>query len=263
MLNKLINIEEVERKPFKRHFIRNVVLEISFDDLNKDILLNNKKKIQSDFKQLGFVKFGEMKQIEFKMTVDRDTPEQIKNEDETIGLLMFDDNRKIRIELFSNRIIISIFKYLNFDVFIDDIMKMVSVLKSITSSTIRVKSIVLSKQNTIISTDTESFDDLAYILNEPFLQSIRSSLIPFENFEYAKDEFRITKENYKCLIGSNCIKRSNIGEYEINLNISVTDNQINNFEQLTAVLKDINNFIFSLFCWATTEKFKSVMNEEI
>ena len=83
MLNKLINIEEVERKPFKRHFIRNVVLELSFNDLNKETLINNKEKLQSAFKQLGFVKFGEMKQIEFKMTVDKDTPEQIKNEDET------------------------------------------------------------------------------------------------------------------------------------------------------------------------------------
>ena len=263
MLNKLINIEEVERKPFKRHFIRNVVLELSFNDLNKETLINNKEKLQSAFKQLGFVKFGEMKQIEFKMTVDKDTPEQIKNEDETIGLLMFDDSRKIRIELFSNRIIISIFKYLNFDIFIDDIMKMIDVLKSITSDSIQAKSVTLSKQNTIISTDTKSFDDLTYILNKPLLQSIRESLSPFENFEYTKDEFSITKENYKCLIGSNCVKRSNVGEYEINLNISVIDNQISNFEQLTEVLKDINNFIFSLFCWATTEKFKSVMNEEV
>lgn len=263
MLNELINIDEVERKSFKRHFIRNVVLEIAFDDLNKETLLNNKEKLQNDFKSLGFTKFGEMKQIEFKMTVDNDVPQQIKNDDETIGLLLFDDDRKIRVELLSNRIIISIFKYLNFDVFAGDIMKMIEVLKGITPSNNNVKSIIFSKQNTIISTETKTFDDLTFILNKPLLQSIRESLIPFENFEYSRDEFSIKKDNYKCIVGSNCVKRNNDGEYEINLNISVTDTHVNSFEQLASNLKDINNFIYSVFCWATTDKFKSIMNEDV
>ena len=109
MIKELINIEEKERISFKRHFIRNVVLEIVFDNLNKESLLKNKDNIQKQFKNLGFTKFGEMKQIEFKMNIEDDVPEQIQNDNEVIGLLLFDDNRKIRIELMSNKIIISIF----------------------------------------------------------------------------------------------------------------------------------------------------------
>lgn len=263
MLNELINIKEEVRIPFRRHFIRNVVLELAFDDLNKNTLLDNREKIQNSFKSLGFNNFGEMKHIELKMSVENDIPEQITNDNKTVGLLLFDDNRKIRVELLSNRIIVSIFKYLNFDTFVDDIEKMINILREITPKDNHVKMISLSKQNTIISTDTTSFEDLIFILNKPFLSSMRESIIPFENFEYTRDEFNLVKNNYNCKIGSNCLKRKNKGEYEINLDISVVSNESSAFETITEQLKGINNFIFSIFCWATTDKFKSIMNEDV
>ncbi len=262
MLNELINIEEKERVSFKRHFIRNVVLEIAFDDMNKDALLKNKDNIQNQFKNIGFTKFGEMKQIQFKMNVDEDAPEQIPNDNEVIGLLLFDDKRKIRIELMSNRIIISIFKYLSFDNFVVDVTKMINILKEIMSVDNHIKLISLGKQNTIISTDTKTFDDLTFILNKPLLSSIRESIIPFDNFEYTRDEFSIFKDGYRCKIGSNCLKRENDGEYEINLDISVTDAKQYEFDNLTEKLQNINNFVYSVFCWATSDKFKTIMNED-
>ena len=263
MIKELINIEEKERISFKRHFIRNVVLEIVFDNLNKESLLKNKDNIQKQFKNLGFTKFGEMKQIEFKMNIEDDVPEQIQNDNEVIGLLLFDDNRKIRIELMSNKIIISIFKYLSFDNFVIDVTKMINVLSEIMAENNHINLISLGKQNTIISTDTKSFDDLTFILNKPLLSSIRESLIPFENFEYTRDEFSILKNGYKCKIGSNCLKRENDGEYEINLDISVTDTKQCDFNNLTEKLQGINNFIYSVFCWATSDRFKTIMNEEV
>lgn len=261
-MNSLLNIEKQDRILFKRHFIRNVILEFNFPNLKKDILLGNIENLNKSFSEIGFSRLIQMKQVEFKMTVDKDVPEQITHDKEVIGLLLFDDEKKIRIEILETKMIISIFKYLNFDNFISQVEKIISILHEFAPENNLVTKISLKKQNSIISTETKSFDDLTFILNEPLLSVMRTPIIPFSNFDFAQDEFRVIKDQYKCRIASDCRRRSE-DEFEINLNILVVDNNQYDIGNIADKLRNLNNFNFSVFCWATTDKFKEVMNEEV
>lgn len=260
-MNDLLNIEKQDRMLFKRHFIRNVILEFNFPNLKKDILLSNIENLNKSFSKIGFDRLIQMKQIEFKMTVDKDVPEQITHDKEVIGLLLFDDDKKIRIEILETKMIISIFKYLNFDEFIEQVQEIIDILYKVAPENNVITKMSLRKQNSIISTETKSFDDLTFILNEPLLSVIRTSIVPFENFDFAQDEFRVIKDKYKCRISSDCRRRS-ADEFEINLNILVIDDNHYNIENISNKLRELNNFNFSVFCWATTDKFKQIMNEE-
>jgi|GEM_PF-2421275 len=262
MFSQLLNIKTTKRKLFKRHFIRSVILEFNFANLKKETILQHTDSIKSKFSELGFKRFVGMKQIEFKMTSDKDTPEQITNDKETIGLLLFNDEKRMRIEILENKMIISIFKYLNFDDFIAKVEKMISILKEVAPKNDTLTRIALRKQNSIISTETTSFEDLRFIFRKPLLSALHEKAIPFENFDYTKDEFRVIKSGYKCRVSSDC-QRKTSNEFEINLTILVVDNVQDELCNISKKLKAINDFNFSVFCWATTGKFKKIMNEEI
>ena len=165
MINKLLNIKNVERQLFKRHFIRNVILELNFTNLSKEIILKEIEKIKNEFKNIGFSRFLDIKQLEFKMTSEDEIPEKVQN-DETIGIVLFNDEFLIRIELLENKLIFSIFKYLNFDSFIKQVEKVLNLLKNIIPNLNEINNISLSKQNSIISKETKSCEDINNILNK-------------------------------------------------------------------------------------------------
>lgn len=262
MFTNLLNIEKVERKIFHRHFIRNVILEFNFDCLEKDIIINKIKYLTEKFNSIGFTKFDEIKQIEFKMTTDKDIPEHIIHDNETIGLLFLNDEQKIRIELLENKLIINIFKYLCFENFIDQVKIIIEIINSLRNENNNITRIALRKENAIISTETNSFENIIEILNPPLLSMLRGNTIPFETFDFCQDEFRVIKNELKCRVSSTCMRKAE-DEFEINLNILVVDDTKNTIDDLSKKLKEINDFNFSIFCWATTDKFKNIMNEVI
>ena len=261
MINKLLNIKNVERQLFKRHFIRNVILELNFTNLSKEIILKEIEKIKNEFKNIGFSRFLDIKQLEFKMTSEDEIPEKVQN-DETIGIVLFNDEFLIRIELLENKLIFSIFKYLNFDSFIKQVEKVLNLLKNIIPNLNEINNISLSKQNSIISTETKSFEDINNILNKTLLPALNSEVVPYDNFDFTRNEFAVIKNNYRCKVSANC-QRTALDEFEINLNILVIDNKNTNIEDVSKNLKNINSFNFSVFNWATTDKFKKIINEEI
>lgn len=260
MIENLLNIPKAKRQVFTRHFIRNVVIEFSFYTLFQDVIVNNKDYLKDNFKNLGFTVCQDIKQVQFALGISDEKP-KINTTDNTVGYVYENVDEKIRIELVENKLVINVFKYQNFENFFTKIEKIVDVINNVLKGTNLITKIILKKVNTIISTETNTYEEITKILNDNFLSVMRNNIVPFENFESCFDTFKSKKDNYCCSVSSKC-KRRNIDEFEILLDITISQELSNSNINIPEVLENINNTNFSIFSWATTDYFKQIMNED-
>ena len=259
MIENLLKIPAVERQLFTRHFIKNVVIEFNFVELFQNLIINNKNTLKEAFKNLGF-QSNEIQQVQFALGISDEKPE-VKTSDEVVGFVFENNEEKIRIELIENQLIINVFKYQNFDNFFIKVDKIVNIVLGIIPANKQISKIVLKKVNTIVSTETTSFEDLTSILNSNFFSILKNNIIPFENFTSCSDMFEVTKNTYKCKVYAKCKKR-NVDKFEITLDITICHELKENNINIPQILENINNTNFSIFHWVTTDYFKQIMNED-
>lgn len=260
MIKNLLNIPDAERKIYARHFIRNVVIEISFYALFQDLILKNITYLKENFKNLGFTSCQEIKQVHFALGINDEKP-QMKTSDKVAGYVFENTFEKTRIELIENKLAITVFKYQNFENFFIKIEKIIDIINTIMSENKCITNITLKKVNSIISAETTSYSEITNILNDNFLVIMRNETIPFENFVSCFDIFKVKRNEYFCSVSSEC-KRRKLDEFEIILDVTINQKFSNSVINITQVLQNINNTNYSIFSWATTDYFKEVMDRE-
>ncbi|MBO5434570.1 TIGR04255 family protein [bacterium] len=260
MIDSLLNIPNIQRKVFTRHFIKNVIIEFSFYALFQDVIIAKKEYLKESFKNLGFTICENISQVQFALGI-RDEKPTVNTTDEVVGFVFGNNDEKIRIELVENKLIINVFKYQNFENFFCKIEKIIDVINNVLQDNKLITNISLKKVNSIISTETKSYEDITNVLNSNFLAIMRNDTIPYENFESCYDIFKVRRDEYNCSVSSKCKKRKE-DEFEIVLDITISQDLSNSEIKISQVLENINNTNFSIFSWATTDYFKQIMNEE-
>jgi len=261
MIRELLNLNKNERKLFKKHFIRDVIIEIRFSELAREKILSNAEYFKEKFEKLDFIENKTIKQIEFKMSIEDNEPQK-KTNAEDIGLIFLNTDEKKQLEIVGNKIVCSDKQYDNFDLFFEKINHIINILNELKIENNKIIYLGFRKINTVISTETNSFKEITDIFNEAIFAPLRTNLIPFDNFYSLKDTLEVQKEGKKCIINTSCIKRED-NMHEINLDIDIINSNLADNINIKEELITLNQFENDIFLWSITDYFKKVMNDEV
>lgn len=261
MIRNLANIDKNERKIFKRHFLRNVIIELRFSELTKESILNNQDYLKENLGKLGFNEHNLIQTFEFKMKIDDEKPQKVSLEEE-VGIVFLNKKKKKQLEIIENKIICTDGQYDNYDLFSEKIFNVIQIINNLNIANNKVTYIGLRKINTVVATETKDFKEITDIFNNSIFAQLRMGLIPFENFNNYKDSIEFQKDNYKCTINTACIKKSD-NDFEIILDIDIINSNLKSDCKITDELNELNQFNYDLFMWSITDYFRQIMNEEV
>lgn len=254
----MFNIEHHERIPFKRHFIKNVILELRFSDLITDLSTSNVEYLKSSFQKLDFNKNTTIKHVEFSMKIDDNEPKKAYNEEDA-GLIFINEQDKSQLEITQNRMVYSESQYKSFDDFETRIIKIIGVINSLNKN-IEIIYIGFRKINSIIITETKSFEDITKYFNNTIFAPLRTNLLELEKFENYKDRIEVAFENNRAIINTSVSKKTN-EIFEVILDMDIINTTPNKRTKLTDELERVNNLVYDLFIYIGTDELKEEMNK--
>lgn len=262
MSEHLLKVPHIERKKFKQHFLKGVVVAFWFNEaINNSICSLKEIELSTFFKELGYDNFQEIKNKSFKITLDNDET-QAEPSTETVGSTYINSQNNNQIQIINERFIFVQNEYEDFDVLIEHVIKIVECLFSRLDAS--VVQIGFRKINSIVCSEITSYNDITDLFNETLFNFIKSDLFSFEDLENYRDNFTLSKNGTKCIINTACNKILNLNNsYEITIDTDIINKDIYRDNSILNILKEINQMHFDLFCWMASDKLREIMNKGI
>ena len=258
MLENILQIDEQERRIFSKHFLRGVIIELTFD---ADVRIFFEKGTYSDiFKEKKYDNCGEIENTNFKITITDNTPVHEKT-DETIGFFYVNNSNGNQVQIVHNRILFTQNEYSNFDNFIEEIKYFFE--NVIFLIPYDIKKIGFRKINSIVVSEVDSYADITDLFNKELFTFIKSGLFEFDTLENYRDNFTLRKNNTKIIVNTACSKIQNLSRaYEVTIDEDIILEESICKKDVVEILAKINQMHFDLFCWLTSQKMKEVMEEK-
>ena len=255
MIDRILKIDIKERKAFKQHFLKGVILAITFD---KDIKSYFQNPLIIDFfKNKGYSEITEIKHANFKITIDNDTP-TAEQTNSTIGYTCV-NNRNNQIQIINNRFVFVHNTYENYESLNDEIRLFTENI--FTKFSASIQQVGYRKINTIVIREIENYTQITELFNENLFNFLKCDLFDFNDLENYRDNFTLSKNDSKIIINTSCAKIKNIeNSYEIVVDTDIIKSNIANLTDIYETIDEINQLHFDTFCWITSQKMKNIMN---
>ncbi|OGI23034.1 MAG: hypothetical protein A2255_03230 [Candidatus Melainabacteria bacterium RIFOXYA2_FULL_32_9] len=260
MIKKLFNLEENTREKFKKHFIKSVVVNIAFSNLSKQCILKNEEYLKTEFKKLGFDQSGQIKQVEFTMSIEDEKPKKLTNEENVTGLLFNNQRLMKNLEIIENSVICVDNQYEGFEFFAENIENIISVINKISLANNSIEKLGFRKVNSFVSTETQNFETITELVNDSVFAPLRTNLIDISNFKEHIETIIVENEHCKSRLIFACTK-TNPNEFRVNIDLDLIDNKLCNRYDIVKRIETLNNVAYNLFIWSTTSKFRNIMND--
>lgn len=263
MLETLFNIPHTERKIFKQHFLKGVVVAFIFNkNINQVFCVpEEQSSLCSLFNDFGYDNSQEIKNKSFKISLDNEIT-QAEQSTEVIGKTFINSSNNNQIQIINDRLIFIQNSYEDFGVLITHIEKIKDKLFQKLDASIT--QIGFRKINSIICGEITSHKEITELFNSSLFSLIKTDLFTFNDLENYRDNFTLSKNNIKCIINTACSKIINLdNSYEITIDTDIINKNIANNDLVLDVLNEINEMHFDLFCWMTSDKLKRIMNKEV
>lgn len=255
MLEKILKIDNNERTLFKQHFLKGVILAITFSQDIKEFFADN--TFTDFFASKGFSDLTEIKNSSFKITIDNDIP-VAEQTNATIGYTYTNIHNNNQIQIISNRFIFIHNTYSNYEKLNNEIeMFNENIFSKINAD---INQVGFRKINAIVVRDVSDYRNITDLFNDNLFNFMKCDLFDINNLENYRDNFTLSKNNSKIIVNTSCAKIQNIeNSYEIVIDTDIIQNEIDN-AMFINVIKDINHLHYNTFCWFTSEKMKKIMN---
>ncbi len=255
MIDRILNIDTMERKAFKQHFLKGVILAITFDKDIKSYFQD--AEIIDFFKTNGYSDITEIKNANFKITIDNDIPtaEQTNN---TVGYSCVNKNNN-QIQIINNRFVFIHNTYESYESLNNEIKKFTERIFTKFSATI--KQVGYRKINAIVAREIEDYAQITELFNENLFNFLKCDLFDFNVLENYRDNFTLSKNNSKIIINTSIAKIKNIeNSYEVIVDTDIIKSNIVNIMDIYETINEMNQLHFDTFCWITSQKMKNIMN---
>jgi len=259
-MRDLFNIDNADREKYKKHFIKNVIVNIVFSNLPKQSILENEELLKTEFKSLGFSSSGQIKQVEFKMSIEDEKPQKLTNEENITGLTFSNIPLMKNLEIIENKVVCVDNQYEGFEFFAENIENIISIINKISPENNSIEKIGFRKINSFISTETTDFETITSLVNNSIFAPLRTNLVDLSNFKEHIEKIIVEKDDCKSRLVFACVKTS-LDEFQVNIDLDLIDTKICDRCDIINKLNILNNVAYNLFIWSTTDKFRSIMND--
>lgn len=260
----MFNIPHLDRKPFKRHFIRDAFFEVRFPNLTV-----NWEKIYPEITKImtggEFTKINLLHTFNINFAPPLKDPkggeiksEQVAQSSSNIsGLVFQDSNLLLTANLFPDKIVLHSKQYVTFEQFLGHYEKLIASLDQVgvrpTINWIGIRKInVLTVQSSDKVYRGEGF-------NDNFFGILRNGTVQNENFMGAENRYVFQQENRNLIVNIRSGKTVN-KDFEITLDLDI--NSVKSFqskEELAKEAKELNEKVYDVFCWTISEDLKQSM----
>lgn len=259
MREKLLNLKSNEHKSFKKHFLKSVHMAFTLSSINSEIIFSKEEELNNKFKEINYSKIKEIKRVSFQ--VDSEKGATIKQEGQSVGIVLKNNDFDQQIELSENKLVYSDFNYIGFKEFLEKL----KIISPIIENTFQceIERVGFRKINSILVDPVESYIEACELFNPALFGVVRSGLPVISSITNYEDVLLLEKDDYKCFIKTRFMKKGEPSEYEINLDFDLINEKIKTFEDLfDGTLKKMNQTHFDLFLWSITAELKDLMSKE-
>lgn len=256
MIEKILNIENNERKTFKQHFLKGVVVAITFDREIKKQFVDG--RFNDLFKSEGFSEVIDLQNASFKITIDEDIP-TTEQTNSVIGYTYINPTNNNQIQLVNNKAIFVHNTYNNYESLNYDVQFFLSNIY--TNLDVEIKQIGFRKINAIVVREINNYTDITDLFNDNLFNFMKCDLFDISYLENYRDNFTLAKNDTKIIINTACSKIKNIeNSYEVIVDTDIIQNKIENNDNIKSIIEEMNQSHFDTFCWITSDKMKKIMD---
>lgn len=258
MTEKIFKIKNNVRKPFKQHFLKGVILAITFEQDIKIFFTNH--NFAEFFNENGYSCLTEIKNANFKITIDEDIP-IAEQTNAVIGYTYTNPQNNNQIQIINNRFIFVHNTYSNYE----NLNKEVEVFNEEIFANINfnIQQVGFRKINAIVVREVVNYHDITDLFNNNLFNFIKCDLFDINDLENYRDNFILSKHNSKVIVNTSCAKIKNIEKsYEVVIDTDIIQNSVDNTKVID-IIKEMNQLHFDTFCWFTSDKMKNIMNEVV
>ncbi|MGE3975837.1 MAG: TIGR04255 family protein [Bdellovibrionales bacterium] len=259
-MKDLLNLTHQDRRKFPRHFLVSVHAEIKFDGNFTDLIINNRQKLDQQFKTLGFTQNRKVIRGQINMNV-------AKNEESThiqqsavpLGIVFLSQNPRRELQILGDKIILSDFSYDGFENFKDRLSSYAKIVQGFLEIK-KVSKLGFRKINAIKIEPATSLQEACAVFNPVMFARLRSGLVNDESLNVSEEVMVLERNNHICVLRNSLKKLPQPNAYEANLDFDLIDKSTASLEDtLGTKLKDLNSAHFDLFMWSVTDELIKLM----
>lgn len=262
----LLNLSGSERKVFKQHFLSSVHSEIRFNSVEINIILDNKDKLDSEFKKLGFAESKKIMQGNFKLEAGDENGQapKLSQESEARGLV-FNSQLPLReLKIEKDKIVYSDFGYVSFEEYqakFRIIFDMACEILSIND--VLINKVGLRKVNSVTIQPFLSFDNLN-IFNPALFSMARSGLLKVDKFRVNEETILLEEAKDKLFILRTKLakKEEDSAEASLDADFVKLGDSMSVDDSFNGVLPSLNQCHFDLFMWSVTDEMRNLMESK-
>jgi len=256
MVEQILKIKNNIRTSFKQHFLKGVIVALTFDQDIKEFFSDN--KFNNFFKKNDFCNLNEIKNANFKITIDNDIP-TAEQTNTVIGYTYTNTKNNNQMQIINNRFIFLHNTYNNYESLNNEIKMVINeIFQNINVNIIQIG---FRKINAIVVRGITKYNDITDLFNENLFNFMKCDLFDIKNLENYRDNFILSKNNSKIIVNTSCSKIQNIeNSYEIVIDTDIIEEKVDN-TKIIDIIEELNQLHFDTFCWFISEKMKNIMNE--
>jgi len=262
----LLNLSSSERKVFKQHFLSSVHSEIRFNPIETNIILDNKDRLDSEFKKLGFAESKKIMQGNFQLEADLENAQapKLSQESEALGLVFNSQSPLRELKIEKDKIVYSDFSYASFEEYQSDFRSFFDVTCELLSiNDVLINKVGLRKVNSVAIQPFLSFDNLN-IFNPALFSTARSGLLKIDKFRINEETILLEESNDKLFILRTKLakKGEDSAEASMDADFVKLGSDMSVDDSFNDILPSLNQCHYDLFMWSVTDEMRNLMESK-
>jgi uncharacterized protein (TIGR04255 family) len=257
----MINIPKVERKAFKRHFIRQAILEVRFSPVKIDWNVFTTEELRKKLNAVGItgIVAGIKNQVQLKQEETQIKVVSHAGVQESIQLSSSDGSTQIQI--LEDRFILTSPKYEDFDSFIDKGCTYVTLICEVIGVAEFIHLGLRKVNDLIVQNDGENGYDGGGV-NNLFFSPIKQGIIPKNAVVAAENKYILAEGPYRLLMLIKSQKQT-LDQFILTLDINWQKDVkigIENSDMFKKECHILNDSLFETFFWIISDDLRDNMN---
>ncbi len=263
----MFGIPKVERKVFKRNFLRTAILSLNYST-NTSAVAHLRIEIENLFKDFEITPINRGLGVQIKFEGGKQILESLDGDNEVIGFDLKSASDDLQINIQSGKLTLKINseQYTSFDslaYYVPKIKELFNILKLKSYSNLSIRKI-----NVLELEKTEVVKDPAQVLLKTFINKrLIGDISYFGNTDYVASNINsltLNDGNYSLNLryGMNSPKGFNEEIRHILIDIETSVNGPLSLEKLEGELGLVNQSIYNTFNWVISDTFKEILDNE-
>lgn len=261
MFERILQIKTTNRRTFKQHFLKGVILQLQFDCDIEKCINNNKQKFDTFFQNEQYLKKESLleKKYTFSYSDEKKEPETISEPSRVVGYSYNNLKNNNKIQVMQNNLFFVQNDYKDYN----DLNRLVELFLKTAEANFRISKIGFRKTNSIVAREVEVLDDITSLFSDAVFADLRNNVFNLEDLGSYRNSLNLLKNKSALIINTACAKIKNLNKsYEVIIDTDLIYNDITQKKDALSIITSMNEEHFNIFYWITSDKMKKILDME-